>query len=861
MSGGVARLRQWMASARRRVARELGVGTSTSPVPHAGDWLLRLFFRPPRPGKPDIPAEWATLIYRRAVARLGIGKRPSAGTWVWRLFVRPPKPRVRLAADPRKQRGTVEPERTGWLRRWMDRVLEPVWHGTARLRHKILTHLPRPDWNRVAYVTESISVRVGRIPFVLPVSLVLAAIAVLAVSTTPLRFEDQVLLFAVVWLVLSVVRRIPGHLATITMIAISTLMAGRYIWWRSTQTLQFASAIEAAVGYVLYAAEIYTWIVLALGYLQTAWPLHRKPKPLPADPARWPTVDVFIPTYNESLSVIQPTVYAARSMDWPADKLRVYILDDGRRPHIREFAEAAGVGYLTRTDNRHAKAGNINAALPRTDGDYIAIFDCDHIPTRSFLQMTMGEFLADGKCALVQTPHHFFSPDPFERNFDTFRRVPNEGSLFYGLIQDGNDFWNATFFCGSCAVIKRGPLLEIGGIAVETVTEDAHTALKLHRLGYNSAYLRTVQAAGLATESLSGHIGQRIRWARGMAQIFRLDNPMLGRGLKFFQRLCYSNAMLHFFYGIPRLIFLTMPIAYLYFGLHVINTSALLITAYVVPYLLIANITNSRLQGRFRHSFWAEVYESVLAWYIVLPTTVAFINPRAGKFNVTAKGGQIADDYLDWTISKPYLFLLALNVIGLGAGIARLLFWGTEEPATVLMNMAWALFNLMMLGAAIGVAREARQVRVSHRIPMRVPATLLLPDGRTLACKTENYSIGGLGVVLPIDVPLQEGARVGVCLSRGPRTYHFPAVVTRNVNRHLGVRMEDLTMARETQLIQCTFGRADAWVDWLDDERVDAPLRSLKEVMEMGYQGLLRLYDALMDAVDLVMARRRSRLP
>ncbi len=850
-------LSELFSGARDRVARALGV-TRTA---NAGNWLLRLFFRPPRPGKRDIPAEWAAQVHRRAMTRLGIGKRQGTGTWMWRLFIRPPRPRFRLAADPRKQRSMAEPERDNWLRRWLDRVLEPVWNTTSRLHHQFLSILPRPDWNRVAYSLESLAAQVGRIPYVLPISMVIAAIATVVIGTTPLTLASQMLMFAVVWAILIVVRRIPGRLATIMMIAVSMLMAVRYIWWRSTQTLQFATTTEAVIGYLLYAAECYTWLVLALSYLQTAWPLHRKPKPLPADSSLWPTVDVFIPTYNESLAVVQPTVYAARSMDWPPDKLRVYILDDGHRPAMREFAEAAGVGYITRDNNRHAKAGNINQALPRTSGDYIAIFDCDHIPTRSFLQMTMGEFLDDPKCALVQTPHHFFSPDPFERNFDTFRRVPNEGSLFYGLIQDGNDLWNATFFCGSCAVIKRAPLLEIGGIAVETVTEDSHTALKLHRRGYNSAYLRTVQAAGLATESLSSHIGQRIRWARGMAQIFRLDNPLLGKGLTLFQRLCYSNAMLHFFYGIPRLIFLTMPIAYLYFGLHVINTSALMIMAYVLPYLLIANVTNSRLQGRYRHSFWAEVYESVLAWYIVLPTTVAFINPRAGKFNVTAKGGQIADDYLDWTISKPYLVLLALNVAGLVFGVLRLLFWGTDEPATVLMNMGWATFNLIMLGAAVGVAREARQVRVSHRIPMRVPATLLLPDGRTIACKTENYSMGGLGMVLPIDVPLVEGAPVGVCLSRGSRTYHFPAMVTRNINRHLGVRMDDLSVEREAQLIQCTFGRADAWIDWLDDERVDAPLRSFKEVVEMGYQGLLRLYDAFVDAVELVTARRRSRLP
>ena len=58
----------------------------------------------------------------------------------------------------------------------------------------------------------------------------------------------------------------------------------------------------------------------------------------------------------------------------------------------------------------------------------------------------MGWFLRDRKLGMLQTPHHFYSPDPFERNLDQFRVIPNEGELFYGIVQDGNDFWNATFF-------------------------------------------------------------------------------------------------------------------------------------------------------------------------------------------------------------------------------------------------------------------------------------------------------------------------------------------------------------------------------------------------------------------------------
>src|SRR5690606_3312310 len=124
----------------------------------------------------------------------------------------------------------------------------------------------------------------------------------------------------------------------------------------------------------------------------------------------------------------------------------------------------------------------------------------------------------------------------------------------------------------------------IGGVAVETVTEDAHTALKLNRAGYNTAYLALPQAAGLATESLSGHIAQRIRWARGMAQIFRVDNPLQGRGLGVFQRLCYLNAMLHFFYGLPRMVFLPAPLAYLLLGAHIFHAPAIMILGYAAPH-------------------------------------------------------------------------------------------------------------------------------------------------------------------------------------------------------------------------------------------------------------------------------------
>ncbi|PYE12703.1 UDP-forming cellulose synthase catalytic subunit [Paraburkholderia silvatlantica] len=834
-------------------------GLNLAPDAPLAQWLLRAFFRPPREGQRDVPARAFARLGKDIGQRLNMGRDRSVGAWLLRIFLRPRRARQRLAADLRKLHKAPQRHHRFALRAWLDRRLEPVYRA-MRARAAVGARLPGVPWEGVEQQLEKLSAALDSVPFLRQCLLWLAFVAAIAVCTTPLPFAGQVLLFLLVYVVVMIARRLPGRLATMLMVMLSILMTGRYVWWRSTQTLHLSSPAEAVVGYILYAAELYTWIVLIFGYVQTAWPLRRKPQPLPDDPADWPTVDLYIPTYNEPLSVVRPTVFAASSIDWPRDKLRVYILDDGTRDEFRRFAEEAGVGYIVRTEHTHAKAGNINHAMPLTQGEYIAIFDCDHIPTRSFLQTTVGVFLADKKCAMVQTPHHFFSPDPFERNFDTFHRVPNEGSLFYGLIQDGNDFWDATFFCGSCAVIKRSALEHIGGIATETVTEDAHTSLRLHRHGYTSAYLRTVQAAGLATDSLADHIGQRIRWARGMTQIFRVDNPWIGKGLSFFQRMCYSNAMLHFFYGFPRLIFLVMPGAYLYFGLHVINTPAPVILAYVVPYLVIAAIANSRIQGRYRHSFWAEAYESVLAWYIVLPTTMALINPKLGKFNVTSKGGHIEHEYLDWTISKPYLVLLAINVCSVLAGIGRLTIWRSEEPATVFMNLFWAGVNLTILGLALGVAKEAKQVRVAHRIPLRVPAMLTLPDGRTLACKTENYSMGGLGLMLPADAvaKLEPGERINVTLARGVLEHDFPAVVARLADRRLGVRFTSMTMETERKLVECTFGRADAWLEWEDVPPSDAPLHGLMQLIELSWQGYLRLIDAFFDALETFFTRRRA---
>jgi len=689
----------------------------------------------------------------------------------------------------------------------------------------------------------------------------LVALLLVFIAWLPMTWQQQ-LVFSIVAVAaaLLVNRFSKSQLVTSLLILVSVAVTLRYGWWRVLTLFHYLHSpwsvpdpLDAFFMIVLLAAELYTFLILLLGYLQGLAPLGRQPVPMPRNTAEWPSVDLFIPTYNEPLELVRTTALAAASIDWPADRLRVVILDDGDRDDFRLFAEEAGLGYIARPEHTHAKAGNINYALQTSDAEFVAIFDSDHVPTRSFLQITLGWFLRDPRLGILQTPHHFYSPDPVERNLDHFRVVPNEGELFYGVIQDGNDLWNATFFCGSCAVIRRSALDEIGGIAVETVTEDAHTSLRMQMNGWNTAYLNTIQAAGLATESVSAHVRQRTRWARGMMQVLRTDNPLFAKGLKPAQRLCYVNAMLHFLYAAPRLIFLTAPLLYLVFGKLNMPGYWLAIVVFAAPHLILSILTNSRIQGRKRHSFWNEIYETLLAPYILFPTWLALVNPRLGKFNVTEKGSQQSDRF-DANVGWPFLTMFALNLFGLAMAVPRYLYWNADHRGTVLMNVIWTFFNMLILGVTIAVCYERRQRRHAVRIAARIPLWITA-GSETLEAHSLDVSSTGLALEAPgIARRVRELTMV---FAEDSEETPIPARVISRSGNLLRVAFDDLDLNQQRAITEAVYSSADRWIDWDKDRRGDNILRSFGRVFFASLKG----FAILLGLFFRIFARQRKQEP
>ena len=618
---------------------------------------------------------------------------------------------------------------------------------------------------------------------------------------TPLTIPQQTLiggfLIFIAWGVTKVEERQSSRNTSeylhLFLVWLSLITTFRYLYYRTNYTLNLTGGgLDAFFSVILYIAELYAILTMALSFFQTLRLKDRTSIDVSYIPeAEMPIIDVYIPTYNEEVEIVRKTTLGAVAIDYP--KKNIFILDDGRpekydtsdpryaefrdrRDQLQQMCVELGCELMVRRDNSHAKAGNINTALPKTPGDLVLILDCDHIPTRTILKETVGFFL-NPKVSLVQTPHWFYNPDPFERNLQTGGTIPVGNELFYKVLQKGNDFWNAAFFCGSAAIVRKKHLLQVGGIAVETVTEDCHTALRLHALGYESVYYDKIMVAGLAPEMFSAYVGQQVRWARGMAQILRIENPLFNRKLKLTlpQRICYFSATSHFFFGFPRLMYAIAPSLFLIFGINPIRGLGLETLAYALPHIAIATYANFITYKHVRFSFWNEIYEFAMSFHAGIVTFMALINPSLGSFNVTDKGLSITKRVFDWESSKGLVFAGAIVL----SSIIAVPFWlifRPEASEAVLVNLAWSFFNFVLIVASILVAFEQPQLRRSHRLDRKLGAVIYSQDD-TFKGTTVNVSETGCQVIIESWANLLDEVEIELIGDFGARAFLKSRVV------------------------------------------------------------------------------------
>ena len=590
----------------------------------------------------------------------------------------------------------------------------------------------------------------------------LVALTTLVVAGLPLGVETQLALAAGALTVMLAFKllNIKGFGRPI-FLGLGTFVILRYVFWRLSSTIpSIDSPFDFAAGILLVCAECYCVLMLFLSLFTVADPIDRPKAPRLKDEDA-PVVDVFIPSYNESIDIVAPTLAAAKRMTYPAAKLNVFLLDDGgtdeklysddasvaaraqnRRQSLQAMCVELGVRYLAREDNRHAKAGNLNNGLAHSEGDLVAVFDADHVPAQEFLTETVGYFGGDEKLFLVQTPHFFLNPDPIERNLSA-AHMPAESEMFYSVVQKGLDKWNAAFFCGSAALLRRQALEQIGGFHGSSITEDAESALELHSRGWNSLYVDRPMIAGLQPETFESFIGQRSRWCRGMLQILLMKNPLFNRGLSWAQRLCYLSSSMFWLFPLSRMIFIFAPMLYIFFDMKIYIANSQEFIAYTLTYMISALMIQSYIFGRVRWPWTSDIYEYIQSVMLFRAVLGVFVDPRRPKFNVTAKGQTLEDNQLS-SVAWPYFVVFGLVLVS----IVVLGFRFANEPNArdlIAIVGAWSGLNLVLTGIALGAVCELRERRSAPRVASNLKASLIA-GAQAIPVVIEDMSFGGLRV-------------------------------------------------------------------------------------------------------------------
>jgi cellulose synthase (UDP-forming) len=633
------------------------------------------------------------------------------------------------------------------------------------------------------------------------------------------------------------------HPTPLRLFALCALVWGvGYLIWRFGWSGEGANPVLFAM---LLVTEVYgLWALGTLAWYSWSRPSAVRP---PATPGR--AVDVYLCTYDEPFEVVAATLAGCRALTYPHT---TYLLDDGKRPEMAELARVAGAEYLTRPDNLHAKAGNINAALPRTEGELVLMLDADHVPMPDALDATVGYF-DDEKVALVQTPHDFFNHDSVQH----YVVGRHEQSLFYRVVCPGKDRHGAAYWCGSAALLRREALLEIGGVATETIAEDFHTTIRMLRHGWTSRYHDEVLVQGLAPHDLDSYLLQRDRWARGNLAVFTLpESPLRARELRPLQRLSYFASLAAYLAPPMRLLLLATLGAVLWTGALPMKISVVALAALWLPAVSLNLLAGSALTRGYMKIGETAHYE-LMTMEIYTRALRCVFRPGHTAFKVTPKQG--GDSGGMQAVRKLHLVIVAGAVLAGGTAMRLLDLVGVgplpDMPgiAAVIVPLL-GLIELRRVGRTLRAVGRRRQRRQIYRFEGDASAHCFAAKGH-IGGQLVDASAAGVGLVL--DAPVEVGERSAVLLeleNAVGESYEVAAQVEirscREVDgRHLvGATIEEMDPASRMRLMEwcyvvCSHERlrgrrpaapapAEGEIIELPLDAAPAPVRTLEETPE-----------------------------
>ena len=388
---------------------------------------------------------------------------------------------------------------------------------------------------------------------------------------------------------------------------------------------------------------------------------------------------------------------------------RTVLLDDGDSDELRRIAAEERIDYLRRPGGLHAKAGKVNAGLARTDGEYIVIFDADHVPEPNFLLSVLPHF-HDPDVAFVQSPQFYTN------NVNLVATGSGEAQrIFYELVCPGKNYFNAAFCVGTNVMFRRAALDEIGGIFTGSNSEDIWTSIELHKLGWRSIYVPQVLARGLAPQDVTSYLKQQLRWASGGFEVLLRGRLFKrGVGLTIDQRLQYLFTGTHYLLSVAMLTFMLLPALYLLFALSPIRADGLLWATHYLPFQAAVLLVTWLQSGGFKPS---AIVASIGAAPVHVRALWFAIRNRPARWSSTNQAG--AGTRSLWVV-MPHVALLILNVTAIVVGVVVM-----ADPPPTWLCVGWASMIVLILGRMILESVTGGQFRRRPPVAPPVPTPIV----------------------------------------------------------------------------------------------------------------------------------------
>lgn len=591
--------------------------------------------------------------------------------------------------------------------------------------------------------------------------------------------------------------------------AFCAYLSMRYIWWRYAHGMPMDQAPwQQAWAWVFFGFEAVSVLSSTSVYLfmsrhrdRSAEADARQSSPLLSAP-----VDVFIATYNESQPILERTIIGALSIEHP--DLRVWVLDDGARDWVQDLARQLGAMYVRRVKGKHAKAGNVNNGLREALSagrrpEFILLLDADFVANRTILRRTLGLF-EEPDVGIVQTPQHFFNPDPIQSNLLCTAVWPDEQRFFFNTLLSCKDAWGAAFCCGTSAVFRVEALEVSGGMAVETVTEDMLTTFKMEEHGYRTVFLNEALSMGLAPEGLKEYVAQRARWCLGAVQQIYTRWSFAGVGrVRPINRLSCLDTFLFWASNFPfKVMMLSAPLVYWWTGTAVIASTGEDLLRWLAPAVVASMLYMGFYAGNRVVPVMTDVTQLLSAFVIVRTVATGLVKPWGHPFKVTAKGVATDGITVQWNFLLPFAGLAAATLAGVAVNTNPYSpLYGTTGYA---VNVFWSMFNVAVLLLAAAVCVELPKRREDERFVSGERAALAWSDGQSSACTVRDISLSGARLTPDPDVPAPAPRTGELVLDGGLR---LPFETVRGISGDLAIHFKLRIETRRRLIARLFTGR------------------------------------------------------